>query len=142
MEKYLNSNQESGRIFYQKYHNKGKIVMLNLLKFKLKADYSNLGNIKPDKEISGIEAFQLYMNFILPELTKSGSRIIFYGESSNYLIGPEAETWDMVLLVEHESVSKFIEFSDSEEFLKNVGHRTAALEDSRLLPILEKKESK
>jgi hypothetical protein len=31
-----------------------------------------------------------------------------------------------------------MEFSQSGEYLKSVGHRTAALEDSRLLPTTEK----
>jgi len=59
-------------------------------------------------------------------------------ESKNFLIGPEHEAWDAILLVEHESVEKFIAFSQNKDYLKNAGHRTAALEDSRLLPITEK----
>lgn len=53
MKKHIDANPESGKKFYQDFHKKGKIVMLNLLQFRQKADYTNLEEIKPDKEISG-----------------------------------------------------------------------------------------
>ncbi len=75
------------------------------------------------------------MNYTLPFLEEAGSQVLFYGESKNFIIGPKQEEWDVVLLVEHESVLKFMEFAQNEEYLKYAGHRTAALDDSRLLPI-------
>lgn len=137
MEKYLDATSESGKRFYQDFHNQGKVVMLNLLKFKAKANYMNLESIAPDSEITGEEAYQRYMESTLPELKKVGSRIIFYGNSKSFLIGPDAEKWDAVLLVEHQSVTKFMEFAQDKDYLNIAGHRTAALEDSRLLPISE-----
>lgn len=135
MKKHLNTTPKLGKLFYQNFHNKGKIVMLNLLKFKAKADYSNLESLKPAKDISGKEAYQLYMKYTQPILEKFGSKVLFGGNSKDYLIGPETEGWDLVLLVEHESVAKFMEFAQNEDYLKTAGHRMAALEDSRLLPI-------
>ncbi|MEM9053071.1 MAG: DUF1330 domain-containing protein [Bacteroidota bacterium] len=137
MKKYLDASQEAGKDFYLNYMNKGKVVMINLLKFKEKADYSNYPELKPTAEITGEEAYQLYMECTMPELEKAGSRIIYYGKSGSYLIGPESEKWDAVLLVEHESAEKFVQFAQNAEYLKTVGHRTAALEDSRLLPSRE-----
>ena len=137
MNKYINSNAELGKKFYQDFHDKGNIVLLNLLKFRESADYTNLDEIRPNKEISGEEAYHLYMEKTLPELEKAGSRIIYYGKSNHYLIGPNTEKWDAVLLVEHQSVLKFMEFAQNGDYLKNAGHRTAALEDSRLLPTSE-----
>lgn len=137
MEKHIDANPESGKKFYQNFHNKGKIVMLNLLKFRQKADYSNFEEITPDEEINGEEAYQLYMKNTLPELKKAGSQIIYYGKSKDFLIGPELEKWDAILIVEHESVLKFMQFAQNKEYLKNAGHRTAGLEDSRLLPSTE-----
>ena len=137
MQKYITVNPESGKKFYQDFHSKGKIVMLNLLKFRQKADYTNLEQIKPNEEVTGEEAYQLYMKNISPKFKKTGSRIIYYGKSKDFLIGPEPEKWDAVLIAEYESVMKFMEFTQNEYYLKNVGHRTAALEDSRLLPSTE-----
>jgi uncharacterized protein (DUF1330 family) len=137
MRKYMEASPEAGKEFYQHFHNKGKVVMLNLLKFRATADYTNLGALKPAEEISGEEAYQLYMKSTLPELEKAGSRVIYYGKSKSFLIGPDTEKWDAVLLVEHESVSRFMEFVQNGDYLKNAGHRTAALVDSRLLPTNE-----
>ncbi|MDN5204547.1 DUF1330 domain-containing protein [Fulvivirgaceae bacterium BMA10] len=137
MQKYIEANVEAGKRFYQDFHTKGKIVMLNLLKFKSKADYTDLGSIKPQQQITGKEAYKLYLDNTLPELKKAGSSVIFYGSSKNFLIGPESEKWDAVLLVEHQSVLKFMEFARGEDYLNGAGHRTAALDDSRLLPISE-----
>lgn len=137
MEKHLKSNPESEKKFYMDYINKGKIVMLNLLKFHVKADYTNWEELKPESEISGEEAYNLYMENTLPELKNFGSKIIHFGKSTNFLIGPDCENWDAVLLMEHESVEKFIAFSQSIVYLNNVGHRMAGLEDSRLLPTTE-----
>lgn len=139
MDKYIDVTQESGRAFYQEFYSKGKIVMLNLLRFKKVADYTNLESIKPSEEISGEEAYNLYMKYTLPHLKNAGSKLLFLGESNNFLIGPSQENWDLVLLVEHESVEAFMKFAENKEYLKTAGHRKAAIVDSRLLPISENK---
>ncbi len=139
MDTYVDVTQESGRAFYQKFYSKGKVVMLNLLRFKSVADYTNFESIKPANEISGEEAYNLYMKHTLPYLKEAGSKVLFLGKSENFLIGPNHETWDFVLLVEHTSVEAFMKFAENKGYLKTAGHRKAALEDSRLLPISENK---
>lgn len=139
MERYIDATPYAGKEFYQNFHQKGRIVMLNLLRFKQIADYSKLQEIKPKNEISGEKAYRLYLDYTLPLLEAAGSKVVFYGSSQSFLIGPDNEKWDNVLLVQHESVSKFIEFAKDNEYLKYAGHRTAALEDSRLLPMVEGK---
>ncbi len=128
-ETYLMPTQEAGRNFVMRKII-GNVIMLNLLRFREIADYSTLPELMPDKPISGKEAYQLYINHTLPFLKKSG------GE---YLIGPIDERWDAVLLIKQNSVESFLAFESNQEYLKGIGHRTAALEDSRLLPINENK---
>ena len=137
MPSYLDATPETGKRFYQSFLGKGRVVMLNLLKFKELADYTEVKHLDPGNPISGAEAYRLYMECTLPELEKAGSRVLFQGKSEAFMIGPEAESWDMVLLVEHESAEKFIAFAQNQEYLKTAGHRTAALADSRLLPITQ-----
>lgn len=139
MERYLEATPDAGKEFYRNFHQKGKIVMLNLLRYRQIADYSKLEEIKPEEKVSGEKAYELYLSHTFPLLEEAGSRIIFYGSSRDFLIGPDNEKWDRVLLVQHESVAKFIEFAHSKEYLKYSGHRTAALEDSRLLSMTENK---
>jgi len=110
-----------------------KFVMLNLLKFKDFADYKTTKNIKE----TGQEAYLVYLNNIKPLLIDIGSSILFYGDCNSFLVGPEYEKWDAVLLVKHATVEKFIAFSQSEMYLKETIHLKASLLDSRLLPISE-----
>lgn len=89
------------------------------------------------KAISGAEAFQRYIEHTLPHLRESGGELMFLGSGNHFLIGPLDERWDMVMLVRQQSVASFMAFASHEAYLAGIGHRTAALEDSRLLPLSE-----
>jgi len=62
--------------------------------------------------------------------------VIFYGYGGEFLIGPSHERWDAVMLVRQSSVASFLEFASNQDYLSGIGHRLAALEDSRLLPLV------
>lgn len=133
-ESYINATEEAGKAFYLRQI-EGPVVMLNLLKFREVADYSGAPHLAPDTEISGKQAYKRYIEHTLPFLKAAGSEVLFQGKGGAFLIGPEEEDWDTVLLVKHTNAAKFLQFASSEEYLKGAGHRTAALADSRLLPI-------
>ncbi len=135
-ETYLNPTREAGYQFIKR-EIKGDIIMLNLLRFKEEADYTNSPELMPSKPISGKHAYQLYIDYTLPFLKKTGGEIIFLGEGGNFLIGTKEERWDAIMLVKQNSVESFLNFESHEEYLKGIGHRTAALEDSRLLPVIQ-----
>ena len=136
MQTYLEPTQEAGRAFLMRGM-AGKVVMLNLLRFRGVADYSTVPELAPGKPISGEEAYRLYMRHTLPHLESSGGRLLFYGQGGAFLIGPGDERWDAVMLVEQSSTAAFMAFASNAEYLAGIGHRTAALEDSRLLPLEE-----
>ena len=131
-------SQQAGREFIERQI-QGNIVMLNLIRFRETADYSATPELMPNRPISGKSAYQLYIDHTLPFLTRSGGEILFMGEAGAFLIGPPGERWDAVLLIRQNSASSFIAFESNKEYMKGIGHRTAALEDSRLLPIIENK---
>ena len=133
-DKHLHATQEAGKAFFMRQI-KGPIVMLNLLKFREIADYSASPELAPSSDISGRQAYQLYIEATMPFLEEAGSKVLFSGKGGSHLIGPQDEDWDLVLLVEHVSTARFLEFAKNQDYLKIAGHRTAALEDSRLLPI-------
>lgn len=135
-EKYLRPTQEAGRDFIMRQI-KGSVVMLNLLQFRAIADYSETPELMPEKPISGEEAYQIYIEHTLPFLIKSGGEILFRGKGGSFLIGPVDEHWDAVLLIRQNSVDSFLAFESNRDYMKGIGHRTAALEDSRLLPLVE-----
>lgn len=110
------------------------LVMLNLLRFKDVADYSNAKDIEPLKPISGREAYQMYIERTLPLLKESGGDILFLGQCDSFFIGPSEEKWDVIMLIKQKSLAKFLAFATDPEYLKVVRHREAAVIDSRLLP--------
>ena len=61
--------------------------MLNLLRFRSFADYSEAPNLAASSPISGEEAYQLYIDFTFPLLKKSGGEILFFGKRGTFLIG-------------------------------------------------------
>ncbi|MFZ1571553.1 MAG: DUF1330 domain-containing protein [Chlorobiota bacterium] len=133
---YLNPTQESGREFFQR-NISGQVIMLNLLRFKEFADYSETPELAPSNPISGKVAYMLYIEKTLQHLKKSGGEIMFLGYGGHFLVGPTNERWDCVMMIQQNSVQDFIAFASNHEYLKVIGHRTAALEDSRLLPLTE-----
>ena len=114
----------------------GPVHMLNLLRFRARADYSANPELAPAEPISGAEAYALYAAGIKPLLTASGGAVVFEGAGGGWFIGPEAERWDRVLLVRQASLASFLAFASDPAAQAMQGHRTAALEDSRLLPLL------
>ena len=133
---YLEVTQEAGREFFAR-NIQGPVVMLNLMRFRKIADYSDAPHLAPSAPISGAAAYKLYMDHTQPFLTKSGGQVLFYGSGGRYLIGPSDERWDAAMLVRQASLASFLAFASDQSYLLGIGHRTAALEDSRLLPLVE-----
>jgi hypothetical protein len=131
---YFEPTHESGRAFVMRGI-RGEVVMLNLLCFREVADYSASPELAPETPISGAEAYDRYIAHTLPYLRKSGGDVLFMGNGGPFLIGPQGERWDRALLVGQQSVESFIAFAVDEGYLAGIGHRTAAVADSRLLPL-------
>ncbi len=132
----LEPTQESGRAFMQRQM-QGHVVMLNLLRFRETADYSATPQLAPATGMTGAEAFQRYIEHTLPFLRETGGDIVFLGAGGPFLIGPPSERWDMAMLIRQSSVESFLAFASHGPYLAGMGHRAAALEDSRLLPLSE-----
>ncbi|WP_312334602.1 hypothetical protein [Sphingobacterium sp.] len=131
---YLYPTYEAGRDLMLK-NIQGAIVNLNLIRLKEIADYSEFPEIAPTSEISGCEAFRLYIDLAKPFLEQAGGEILFVGKGDYFLIGPPDEQWDICMLVRQRSVSDFFAFEQNPDYMKITGHRVAAILDSRLLPL-------
>jgi uncharacterized protein (DUF1330 family) len=99
----------------------GPVVMLNLLQFR------------PD---GGAERYGEYGAAVTPILEELGARVVFSAAASPTLIGPpEAERWDLMMLVEYPSRQVFMDMVGSPEYQAIAHLRTEALDDSRLVPL-------
>ena len=131
---HISPTPEAIAAFIQQGHT-GPIRMLNLLRFRETADYSSLPELAPDEPISGAEAYQIYSAHTIPLLTEVGGKVIFAGTGGPLLIGPSEARWDQVLIVEYPDIAAFVSMTQNPNYGGGVGHRTAALADSRLLPM-------
>jgi hypothetical protein len=136
MQTYLEPTDAAGRAFFSRGI-PGPIVMLNLLRFRPVADYSATPELAPVTPISGEAAYRLYMEATYPHLERSGGKLLFFGKGGHFLIGPAGERWDAAMLVQQQSAAAFLAFASNRDYLPVLGHRAAALEDSRLLPLVE-----
>lgn len=131
---YIDPTDENGAALFRR-RIPGEVVMLNLLRFRSVADYTDFPDLAPVEEISGRDAYQKYIEHTLPFLKASGGSIVYAGTGGDFLIGPAGKGWDMVLLIRQKSVNRFIAFATNQEYLKGIGHRVAAVRDSRIIPL-------
>ena len=131
---YLNPTDESAKQLFSKSI-RGEVIMLNLLRFKKIADYSQFSDIAPKTPITGKEAYQIYIDQTLPFLNKSGGEIMLLGKGEHFFIGPMEEKWDLVMIIKQKSLDSFLSFASDPQYQDVIGHREAAIVDSRLLPV-------
>ena len=109
------------------------IMMINLLRFREHADYGALDNQSP---CSGREAYmERYAPVALPLVQRLGGRPLFQGEVLATLVAPAGEEWDEALLVHYPNFSAVTALFNDPAYQAGMFHRTAALEDSRLIAI-------
>ncbi len=128
---YLWPDREQWNLLRDYPEQTAKVVMLNLLRYRAEADYSDYPGETP---CSGREAYQRYAKQALPCVKAVGGRILHIGRMAEPVIGPMDEIWDEILLVEYPNISGFLEMTLSEQYRAIAHHRTAALQDSRLIP--------
>ncbi len=106
----------------------GPVVMLNLLRFKARAD-----GIDEADGITGAEAYQRYAAAATEFLASAGGRVLFAGAAQESVIGPQEGEWDLVLFVQYPSRRAFLTMIGDPAYLEAHRHRAAALADSRLI---------
>ncbi len=108
------------------------IHMLNLVKVKPLATYPD---DHPDhgKGVTGLEAYRAYGRTTAHILKRVGGMQIWAGKPQVMVTGPQSEAWDIAFIAQYPSPAAFIEMVRDPEYRELVKHRTAGVEDSRLL---------
>ena len=101
----------------------GPIFMVNLLKFKDKADYED-GRAT---DLTGREAYMLYGRAVVDILPKYGGRAIFAADVTFLSLGQVEELWDEVAIAMYPNRKALFDMSSSEEWRTAAVHRTAGL---------------
>ena len=101
----------------------GPIDMLNLLKFKERAEYEDGRETK----LSGREAYQLYGADMAPFVASRGGRLLHSSNARALMIGDGDLEWDMVAIMEYPSKEDFVKIATAPEVAEFGVHRTAGL---------------
>ncbi|MBO6815388.1 MAG: DUF1330 domain-containing protein [Rhizobiaceae bacterium] len=126
MADHVNPEREMFKAFAE-MKSDGPVHMLNLVRFKETATYED-GTM-----VSGAEAYAAYGRDSAPILSKVGGRIVWSGDFDLTLIGPGEEVWDIAFIAEYPSSDAFVEMVKNEDYQRAVRHRTAGVQDSRLI---------
>jgi hypothetical protein len=103
------------------------VVMLNLLKFRAKAVYSD-GRAS---DLTGRQAYDLYGAAMQHVIERNGGRVVFGGDIASLVIGEVDDVWDTCV----PSAASFATIVTSPEVTEIGVHRAAGLEGQLLIRV-------
>ena len=100
------------------------IFMVNLLKFKEKAEYED----GRETNLTGKEAYSIYGKEVVEHLKKVGANWVLSGKVSRLMIGEAEDLWDSVAIARYPSRKAMFEMIMDPDYLESEKHRSAGLE--------------
>ncbi|MBW2282231.1 MAG: DUF1330 domain-containing protein [Deltaproteobacteria bacterium] len=111
----------------------GPLYMLNLLKFKERAEYAD----GRETDLTGRQAYNLYSQGVIKLILALGGKPIYFGLCNALLIGDGDESpWDSVGVIEYPSIEAFQKMTSSAGYADVHVHRDAGLEHQVLINML------
>lgn len=101
----------------------GPIFMVNLLKFKDRAEYDD----GRETNLTGREAYMIYGRAVTELLPKFGGRGVFAADVTFLSLGRVEELWDEVAIAMYPARADMVRMSMSEEWRAIAVHRSAGL---------------
>jgi uncharacterized protein (DUF1330 family) len=108
------------------------IQMLNLIRLKPLADYP-ADHPEHGKGLTGLEAYRAYGRTSAAIFAKVGGRQIWVGRPEVVVTGPSDERWDLAFIAAYPNAGAFLAMVTDPDYREHVKHRTAAVDDSRLI---------
>ena len=99
------------------------ISMVNLLKFKEKAEYED----GRDTNLSGKEAYMIYGMEVREHLKKVGGEVVFGGEISRLMLAEVEDLWDSVAVARYPSRKAMLKMMMDADYQESEKHRSAGL---------------
>ena len=103
--------------------NEAPIAMLNLLKFKEKAEYED----GRDTDLSGEQAYAIYSVEVVEHLKKVGGKVSFGGSINRLMLGEAEELWDATFIAKYPSKKAMLKMITDPDYLESNKHRVAGL---------------
>jgi uncharacterized protein (DUF1330 family) len=101
----------------------GPVCMLNLLKFKERAEYED----GRETDLTGAEAYRRYGEQMAPFVESKGGRLLHSSAAHLLMIGDGEVEWDMVAIMEYPSAADFAKIAGAPEVAEFAVHRAAGL---------------
>ncbi|MBT3427028.1 MAG: DUF1330 domain-containing protein [Gammaproteobacteria bacterium] len=101
----------------------GPIYMVNLLKFKDRAEYED----GRDTDLTGEQAYAIYGAAVSKLLKEFGGKACFGADVERLMLGEVEELWDKVAIAMYPSRSKMMEMMQSPRMQEIGAHRAAGL---------------
>lgn len=101
----------------------GPIFMVNLLKFKERAEYDD--GRKTD--LTGREAYNLYGAAVSELIVEYGGEVVFVGDVTFLALGQVEELWDEIAIAKYPNRRALFDMSSSPEWQTASVHRAAGL---------------
>ena len=101
----------------------GSLYMLNLLKFKPKAEYAD----GRETDLTGEQAYGIYAAAVSKIIDEMGGGLIWGGKANVLVIGDGDLEWDAVGIMRYPSFEAFSGMAQSEAYQKIHVHRDAGL---------------
>jgi uncharacterized protein (DUF1330 family) len=110
----------------------GPLIMLNLLKFKERAEYPD----GRETDLTGQQAYQIYGQEVGKLIEAMGGRFAFFGACNVLVVGDGELEWDSVGIVEYPSIEDFQKMTASAAYQQIHVHREAGLAHQLLINCL------
>ena len=101
----------------------GPIYMVNLLKFKERAEYED----GRETELTGREAYGLYEEAVSELLPQFGGYPAFFADTQRLMLGEVEDLWDVVAVAVYPSRQAMMEMMQSPRMQEISAHRSAGL---------------
>ena len=101
----------------------GPIYMLNLLKFRQKAEYAD-GRLS---DLTGAQAYSLYAQGVTQLIAELGGSIVFSAQIERLAIGEVEDLWDVAAIAMYPSRAAMLKMMQSDEMQSIGEHRYAGL---------------
>ena len=119
----VSSSPEARDEFFSKLNPDAPLVMVNLIKFKEKAEYPD----GRETNLSGAEAYGIYGEAVGKMIEALGGARVHGGMVTDIMLGQVEELWDVVGIVEYPNPAAFRAMLDSDAYQEIHIHREAGL---------------
>ena len=99
------------------------IYMVNLLKFRDKAEYED----GRETNLTGEEAYSIYGQEVQEHLKKVDAELIFSGKVERMMLGEVGELWDVIAIAKYPSRKAMMEMIMDADYQESEKHRAAGL---------------